>query len=186
MKSTIKGTIGICAFSCLISSWAAEYSNPVIPGDYPDPSVIRVGDTYYATATTSEWVPFFPILVPHDLVNWQNIGPVFLHRPDWAVGNFWAPEISQYKNRFYVYYVGRKKDGPLSVAVASADKPEGPYKDHGPFISQAAGSIDPVPVVDAQGNRWLIWKEDGNSRKLPTPLWIQRLSDDGTKLMGQA
>ena len=33
---------------------AATYRNPVLPGDYPDPSVIRVGEDYWATATTSE------------------------------------------------------------------------------------------------------------------------------------
>ena len=33
-----------------------------MPGDYPDPSIIRVGDTYWATATTSQWAPIFPLL----------------------------------------------------------------------------------------------------------------------------
>ena len=32
----------------------AAYNNPVLPGDYPDPSVIRVGRDYWATATSSE------------------------------------------------------------------------------------------------------------------------------------
>jgi xylan 1,4-beta-xylosidase len=175
-------TLGLCL---LRTASAANYSNPVVPGDHPDPSVIRVNRDYYATSTTSEWAPLFPILHSRDLVNWETIGAVFENRPKWAVGNFWAPEISQYKNKYYVYYVGRKKNGPLSVAVATAEKPEGPYKDHGPFISQDDGSIDPVPVVDPKGARWLIWKEDGNSRKMPTPLWIQRLSDEGDKLVGQ-
>jgi hypothetical protein len=30
---------------------------PIIPGDFADPSIIRVGDTYYATGTSSEWAP---------------------------------------------------------------------------------------------------------------------------------
>jgi len=47
------------------------------------------------------------------------------------VANFWAPEISEYHGKYYVYYVGRKKDGPLAVAVAMAEKPSGPYKDYG-------------------------------------------------------
>ncbi len=38
------------------------YSNPVQAGDFPDPSVIRVGRDYYATATSSEWGPEFPIM----------------------------------------------------------------------------------------------------------------------------
>jgi beta-xylosidase len=162
-----------------------EYQNPVIAGDFPDPSVIHVGKDFWATATSSEWGPQFPLLHSVDLVNWELTGPVFAHRPDWAVGNFWAPEISQHEGRYFVYYVGRKKGGPLAVAVASAEKPSGPYTDHGPLVAQAAGSIDPVAVTDEKDQRYLIWKEDGNSRKQPTILWAQPLAQDGCNLIGE-
>jgi beta-xylosidase len=161
------------------------YSNPVLAGDYPDPSVIRVGGEYWATATTSEWAPLFPLLRSRDLMNWEHVSNVFEKRPDWSAGNYWAPEISAHRGRYFIYYVGRKKNGPLSIAVATAPHPTGPWIDHGPFISQEAGSIDPVHVVDEKGDRYLVWKEDGNSRKLPTPLWIAPLSEDGTKLSGE-
>ena len=68
----------------------ATYSNPVLAGDYPDPSIIRVGKEYWATATSSEWGPQFPILRSSDLVNWKMVGVVFPKRPGWAVANFWA------------------------------------------------------------------------------------------------
>src|ERR1039458_3763519 len=100
-------------------------------------------------------------------------------------GNFWAPEISEFKGRYAVYFVGRKRDGQLTVAVATADQPGGPYLDRGPLVSQADGSIDPAPAMDENGVRYLIWKEDGNSRGQPTPIWAQPLNDDGTKLMGE-
>jgi xylan 1,4-beta-xylosidase len=170
------------AFAC--TATAANYRNPVLAGDYPDPSVIRVGDEYWATATTSEWAPLFPLLRSRDLVNWDHVGNIFERRPDWAVGNFWAPELFEHQGKFYVYYVARKRGGPLSLAVATADKPTGPWRDHGPMIGQEAGSIDAFPVLDTDGTRYMIWKEDGNSRNKPTPLWIQKLSDDGLKLVG--
>src|SRR6201986_3946697 len=91
------------------------YQNPVIPGDHPDPSIIRVGKDYWATSTSSEWGPQFPLLHSRDLVNWEQTGVVFEHRPDWAVANFWAPEISQFLGKYYVYYVGRTKGGSLGV-----------------------------------------------------------------------
>ncbi|HEY0552099.1 MAG TPA: family 43 glycosylhydrolase [Verrucomicrobiae bacterium] len=177
--------IVVCAVLAFASLQAANYQNPVLAGDHPDPSVIRVGDDYWATATTSEWAPLFPLLHSRDLVNWEHVGNIFERRPDWAVGNFWAPELFAHKGKFYVYYVGRKRGGPLSLAVATADEPTGPWTDHGPLIGQDAGSIDAFPVVDTDGTRYLIWKEDGNSRKQPTPLWIQKLSDDGLKLVGE-
>jgi beta-xylosidase len=53
------------------------YRNPVIAGDLPDPTVIRVGDNYYAAGTTSEFVPGYPLFHSKDLVNWERIGAVF-------------------------------------------------------------------------------------------------------------
>lgn len=163
---------------------ATAYENPVIAGDYPDPSVIRVGRDYWATATSGEWAPEFPILHSRDLVNWEVVGAVFQKRPAWAIANFWAPEISHYRGRYFVYYTARKKGGPLCVAVASSLNAAGPYTDHGPLVCQEIGSIDAMAVTDENGDRYLIWKEDGNSREQPTPLWAQKLSDDGTKLVG--
>jgi len=163
-----------------------QYQNPVRAGDYPDPSVIRVGDDYWASATSSEWAPHFPILHSRDLVNWEIKGHVFTEMPKWAKANFWAPEIAQEKGKFFVYYVGRSSEhNRLAVAVATADRPEGPWTDHGPLVSQDAGSIDPVPFTDAKGARWLVWKEDGNSKKRPTPLFVQRLREDGLELVGE-
>ena len=159
------------------------YRNPVIAGDHPDPSIIRVGKDYWATCTSSAWGPLFPLLHSTDLVNWEQTGAVLPHRPDWATGDFWAPEISEFNGRFFVYFVARQRDGRLSVAVATAEKPGGPYTDHGPLVAQDDGSIDPAPVTDTNGVRYLIWKEDGNSRRQPTPIWAQRLNDDGTKLV---
>jgi len=127
----------------------------------------------------------FPLLHSTDLVNWEQTGAVLPHRPDWAIGDFWAPEISEFNGKFYVYYVGRQKDGRLAVAVAIADQPGGPYTDHGPIIAQEDGSIDPSTVTDTNGQRYLIWKEDGNSRSRPTPIWAQPLNDEGTKLIGE-
>jgi len=161
------------------------YTNPVLHGDFPDPSVIRVGRDYWATATTSEWAPEFPILHSRDLLNWTIAGAVFQRRPSWSTGNYWAPEISTFRGRYFVYYVGHKQNGSLCVAVATASRPSGPYRDRGPLVCQEAGSIDPVPVTDESGARYLLWKEDGNSRNQPTPIWAQRLSRDGTKLVGE-
>src|SRR5689334_7130142 len=92
------------------ASKVASYANPVLPGDYPDPSVIRVGGDYWATATTSQWAPIFPLLHSTDLVNWETMGAVFQTPPSWSAGSYWAPEISQDGGRFFVYYTARKKD----------------------------------------------------------------------------
>jgi xylan 1,4-beta-xylosidase len=164
---------------------APAYGNPVLRGDYPDPSVIRVGRDYWATATTSQWAPIFPLLHSTDLVNWRLTGSVFQSPPSWSAGSYWAPEISQDAGRFFVYYTARRKNGPLCVAVADAAAPQGPYTDRGPLVCQDVGSIDAATVTDENGRRYLVWKEDGNSQKRPTPLWAQPLSANGTALAGE-
>ena len=164
---------------------SAVYTNPALAGDYPDPSVIRVGRDYWATATSSEWAPEFPLLHSRDLVNWEIAGAVFQKRPAWSTGNYWAPEIAEDRGRYFIFYTARKKGGPLCVAVATATVPSGPYTDRGPLICQEVGSIDAFPIRDERGRLHLVWKEDGNSVNKPTPLWAQRLSVDGTKLIGE-
>ena len=49
------------------------YRNPVIAGDFADPSVIRVGDTYFAAGTSSEWGPAYPIYTSKNLTSWEAI-----------------------------------------------------------------------------------------------------------------
>ncbi len=165
---------------------ARSYANPVQRGDYPDPSVVRVGNEFWACTTSTEWAPQFPLLRSTDLVHWKRVGAVFNERPQWSRGSFWAPEISAHRGRFFVYYVAEHESGPLTIAVATAERPGGPYVDHGPLVGQASGSIDPTPVTGKDGRRYLIWKEDGNSRALPTTIWIQPLSADGLRLVGEA
>jgi len=181
MSSSMSTTLG----ESQNASASPSYTNPVMPGDFPDPSVIRAGRDYWATATSSQWAPIFPLMHSTDLMNWELRGAVFQTAPPWSAGSYWAPEISMDGGRFFVYYTARKKAGPLCVAVADAGRPQGPYTDRGPLVCQEAGSIDAAPVRDENGRRYLVWKEDGNSRKLPTPLWAQPLSDDGLKLIGE-
>jgi len=48
--------------------------NPIIWADVPDPSVIRVGDTYYMSSTTMHLSPGLPIMKSRNLVNWKIAG----------------------------------------------------------------------------------------------------------------
>jgi xylan 1,4-beta-xylosidase len=157
----------------------------ILPGDYPDPSVTKVGDTYWASATTSNWAPAYPLLSSKDLLHWETRGFVFPELPGWADYYFWAPEISYENGRVYIYYSAHKRDGNLCLGIASAEKPEGPYKDHGPIMCQEVGSIDAFPVRDENGKLYLVWKEDGNSVGRPTPIWISEMKEDRSGLVGE-
>jgi xylan 1,4-beta-xylosidase len=168
-----------------IASFFSEGQQLVLRGDYPDPSVIKIGEEYWASATTSNWMPAYPLLKSKNLVNWKTVSHVFMKLPDWADYYFWAPELSYDNGKVYVYYAAHKKGGNLCVGVASADRPEGPYTDHGPLICQEVGSIDAFPMRDENGKLYLIWKEDANSVGKPTPIWAQQLNEERTKLIGE-
>ena len=199
IKTLLCYMAGLLAFSCStnpttnppdatdsVASQEITYTNPVMPGDYADPSVVRVGDDYWATATSSEWAPLYPILHSTNLVDWETVGHVFPDRlPEWADAHFWAPEIAYDNGKYYIYYTANKKGGNLCVGVASATSPTGPYTDHGPLVCQEAGSIDGFQVRDKDGELYLVWKEDGNSRSLPTPIWGQRMNEERTQLLGE-
>jgi len=157
----------------------------VMRGDHPDPSVVKIGDTYWASATTSNWFPAYPLLKSKDLVNWKTEGYVFNQLPAWADYYFWAPEISYENGKVYIYYAAHKKGGNLCLGIASADKPEGPYTDHGPLMCQEVGSIDAFPMRDENGKLYIIWKEDGNSVNKPTPIWAQQINEQRTAFVGQ-
>jgi beta-xylosidase len=168
----------------LIISIAGLSQQLVLPGAHPDPSIVKVDDGYWASATSSNWLPAFPLLHSKDLRNWEQKGYIFYNPPAWADYYFWAPELEYDSGRVYVYYTAHKKNGNLCIAVASADKPEGPYKDHGPLICQEYGSIDAFPIRDTSGRLFLVWKEDANSVNKPTPIWAQQINEERTQLVG--
>jgi beta-xylosidase len=173
----------LCATAC--AQVDGTLHNPILPGDHPDPTIIRVGASYWTASTSGNWAPEFQLYRSEDLRHWKAAGAIFPHSPAWATGDFWAPELVNDGGRILVYYVARKRDGPLCVAVATAPHPEGPYDDHGPIMCQEDGSIDPAMVRDEHGQPYLIWKEDGNSRNMPTPIWAQPLTPDLLHVTGE-
>lgn len=173
------------ARAALLSDRPVDEHNPIIPGDHPDPTIVRIGKTYWTTSTSGDWAPEFSLYRSNDLHHWTAAGAVFPHTPAWAESDFWAPELVYDGGRVLVYYVARKRGGPLCIAAATASRPQGPYTDHGPIICQPDGSIDPSFVRDKQGRPYLIWKEDGNSIQKPTVIWAQPLTDDLLHLTGE-
>ena len=57
------------------------YSNPVMPGDFPDPTAMRIGPEYWAIATRGAGQPSPPILRSPDLVHWTLAGHIFTQPP---------------------------------------------------------------------------------------------------------
>lgn len=90
--------------------------NPIIKTDYPDPDVIRVGDTYYMASTTMYFMPGGAIMRSYDLVNWEIASYVFDSIDDSPAerlerefsnygGGMWAPCLRYKDGVFHVIFV---------------------------------------------------------------------------------
>lgn len=161
------------------------YSNPVVAGDFPDPTAMRIGPEYWAITTASSGQPSPPILRSPDLVNWTHAGYLLVDPPPWSSGRqLWAPSLERQGDRYLVFYSARRRGGRPCVTVAEGTNPIGPYTDRGPLVCQRNASIDPSLVHNVNGRPYLVWKENGGDE--PSSLWIQPLSRDLLQLTGQA
>ncbi|MER6138663.1 glycoside hydrolase 43 family protein [Streptomyces sparsogenes] len=97
-------------------SAAAQYANPVLWQDFADIDIIRVGDTYYYSASTMHYSPGAPILRSYDLVNWEFAGhsvPVLDFGPKYDlsgargyVKGIWASSLAYRPRNRTFYWLG--------------------------------------------------------------------------------
>ena len=157
---------------------------PVIPGDFADPTVIRVGNIYYASGTSSEWAPHYPLFTSTDLIHWKQLGYVLPKTPAWASSSFWAPELYYHNNTYYVYYTARKKiDGISCIGVATSKDLAKGFTDRGIVLEYGKEAIDAF-VIEENGKRYITFKAYGLDDR-PIELLGQQLTDDGLKIMGK-
>jgi hypothetical protein len=148
--------------------------HPHILAGYGDPAVLKTDEGYVLVATSNDAPDAFPILTSNDLEQWQPAGFVFPggRTPGWTsaglkVGDFWAPEMAKVGEDYWLTYTARDKERVLSIGLAKAPHPTGPWTDIGkPLLTGAM--IDAHLFVDEAGSV-LFWKKDSNSL-WPRPL----------------
>ncbi len=115
------------------------FSNPVIFADVPDPSVIRVDDTFYMVSTTMHMAPGCTIMKSHDLVNWHVVNYTYTRledtdafslkngQNDYADGS-WAANLryDKYEGRFYVIVTCNSTN--RSYIFTTKDIENGPWR----------------------------------------------------------
>lgn len=165
---------------------AVYYTNPVIAGDFPDPTIIRVGDTYYAAGTTNDFAPIYPVYESTDLVNWKQIGAVFNEPPAWASEDFWAPELFYHNETFYVYYTTKRKDNGIAcIGVATTKDIHKGFTDHGILIEWGEEAIDAFVFQDDDQKLYITWKAYGLTPGRDIEILGSELSADGLSLVGE-
>ena len=86
-----------------------KYTNPIIPGLHPDPSICRVEEDYYLVTSSFEYFPGIPIFHSKDLIHWEQLGHCIsresqlkLRRGFPGGTGIYAPTIRYYNGIFYV------------------------------------------------------------------------------------
>lgn len=111
---------------------AQEYRNPVIPGYHPDPSVCRVGDTFYLINSSFQYFPGVPIFQSKDLVHWQQIGNVLDRESQLPLKGasswlgIYAPTIRYHEG---IYYMITTNVGNGGNFLVTAKDPRGPWSE---------------------------------------------------------
>ena len=135
---------GATAVSATTSS---GFPRVILPGDYPDPTILRDGEDYYMTHSPFRYAPGFLIWHSRDLVNWEPIARAI---PEYT-GSAMAPDLVKHNGRYYIYF---PSDG--TNWVSWADDIRGPWST--PVDLKVKG-IDPGHIADRDGNRYLYVNE---------------------------
>lgn len=140
-----------------------NYTNPILKGFNPDPSICRVGDDYYLVTSSFEYFPGIPVYHSKDLVNWTQIGNC-INSSDAlpfatakASGGIWAPTIRYHEGRFYVTATF---DG-CGNFIISSDNPVGEWSKP---VKVKIGGIDPSLFFE-NGKVYYCTNERGADRK---------------------
>lgn len=173
------------------SLWKADlgdgtYQNPILFADYSDPDVIRVGETYYMTASSFNYVPGLPILTSKDLVNWKLVNYALSRIPDKKYDvpqhakGVWAPAIRYHDGWFFIYY-GMPDEG---IFMVRAKDPLGKW-DEPVTVLEGKGLIDPCPFWDDDGRAYLIHGYAKSRIGFKSYLGIFPMSADGRSAIGE-
>ena len=141
----------------------ATYTNPIVAGDYADPSIVKVGDDFYMTHSPFRYAPGLLIWKSRDLIHWTPVTRALQE----YFGDIWATDIVHHNGKFYIY--SRSNRGNF---VVSAPAIEGPWSKP---VLLSVGEIDPGHVVGPDGKRYLHYS---NGKAVG-------LSDDGLSVTGK-
>ncbi|WP_100405674.1 arabinan endo-1,5-alpha-L-arabinosidase [Bacillus solitudinis] len=139
-----------------------------------DGEIIKVDDWYYVFSTdymvAGEVKPGIMLRKSPDLINWEFVGRVFDAVPEeakeWTNGAsiFWAPDVIEMNNTFYLYYsVSEFGTKNSYIGVATSSSIEGPWEDQGEVFKSKVGddnqvnAIDSGIILDREGEPWMVF-----------------------------
>ena len=166
------------------------YSNPILPGFYPDPSICRVDDDYYLVTSTFAYFPGVPIFHSKDLIHWEQIGNILERESQLPLGKsgvsegIFAPTLRYHDGTFYM--ITTHVSNPLGNFIVTAKDPAGPWSDPYPLGSSG---IDPSLFFDDDGKCYYCGtqpRREGSRYFGDNEIYIQELDLNTMKLTGES
>lgn len=167
---------------------AGDFANPVLPGFYPDPSIVAVGDDYYLVNSTFSWFPGLPVFHSRDLVGWTQVGNA-IDRPGMidlsglgTARGLFAPAIEYHDGLYWIVNTCIDCRGNF---VITAKSPEGPWSDP---VWLEFGGIDPSLVFGDDGRAWIVYNDAPPGEPLyegHRAIWLQRFDPVGRKMLAE-
>lgn len=168
-----------------------KVNNPILPGFYPDPTLLAVGKDYYIVNSTFAYFPGLPVFHSRDLCHWEQIGNVMDRKSQLPLADtelsqgLFAPTMRYHDGKYYVICTNISKGGNY---IVTADKPEGPWSEPHYLGWDVAPGIDPSLFFDDDGTCYYIGTRDNpNGGKYfgDNYIWIQKLNLETMKMEGE-
>ncbi|HEY6956343.1 MAG TPA: family 43 glycosylhydrolase [Flavisolibacter sp.] len=151
------------------------YVNPVLPGDHPDPTLLKVGDDFYHSGSSFHFTPYLPIYHSKDLIHWEVISRVvppsiagFVN--DRPSAGIWQGAITYFYDSYWIYF---SSNGQW---FSKANSPYGPWSVPVPVkTNPLTGPLgyDNSVFVDDDGKPYMVIKNGQRVNRL------QALGRDG-------
>lgn len=155
-----------------------------------DPYLIKVDDTYYVYGTTDAETGF-RVFSSTDLRNFTSDGFIYKSSRKWQSGDFWAPEVYFYQEKYYLFYTARQKSSnTLKIGVAISDSPNGEFVDASdtPVFDLGFAMIDAHIFFDDDGRKYLYYSKDCSENIVEgyhtSQIYAVELEDDLLQMKG--
>lgn len=191
MRAILIWMVWLSSLSCYPQT--QTFTNPIIPGAYPDPSICKVGSDYYLCNSSFEYFPGLPIWHSKDLVHWEHAS-FGIHREEQfnytglaSSAGAWAGTIRYHQGTFYlpVTWVDWRLKVAFKNVILTAKSPSGPWSD--PYIiTDTIWGIDPALFFDEDGKAYWLMNHPpvGFSHPGAASIMIQEIDLSNMKLAG--
>jgi xylan 1,4-beta-xylosidase len=151
------------------------YVNPVLPGDHPDPTLLKVGDDFYHCGSSFHFTPYLPVYHSKDLVHWELISRIVYPSgagmvSDKPSAGIWQGAITYFYGSYWIYFSANGQ------WFCKAGSPAGPWS--APVQVKTNSTTGPLGYdnsifVDDDGKPYMLIKNGQKTNR------IQAIGRDG-------